>query len=59
MIMTSQTSSLNIAIKTSKQLFIPVTNRRQEKILERNYPEYPEYSKSKKAAKAVNQSRTH
>ena len=54
-IMTSQTSSLNIAIKISIQLIIPVTNRRQQKILERNYPEY---SKSKKVAKAVNQSRT-
>ena len=29
MIMTSQTSSLNEAIKTSKQLIIPVTDRRQ------------------------------
>ena len=28
-IVTSQTSSLNIAIKTCKQLIIPVTNRRQ------------------------------
>ena len=28
-IMTPQTSSLNITIKTSKQLIIPVTNRRQ------------------------------
>ena len=47
----SQTSSLNIAIKTCKQLIIPVTNRRQKKILERKYLEY---SKSKKAAKVVN-----
>ena len=46
----SQTSSLYIAINTSKQLIIPMTNRRQWKILERSYPEYPEYSKSKKKA---------
>ena len=43
--MTSQTSSLNIAIKNGKQLIIPVTNRRQQNILQRNYLEY---SKSKK-----------
>ena len=51
--MTSQTSSLNIAIKTCKQLIIPITNRKQLKILERNYPEYSTSKKNGKSSKSV------
>ena len=38
--MTSQTSSQNIAIKSGKQLIIPVTNRKKQNTLERNHLEY-------------------
>ena len=50
----SQTSSLNIAIKSRKQPKQSITAGNKN-ILERNYLKY---SKSKKAAKVLNQSRT-
>ena len=51
-ITTSQTSSLNIAIKNGKQRIIPMTNRRRLNILGRNHLEYSK-SKSGKTNKIV------